>query len=169
MSRHHPKPPLSTHSSPNSSSQQTPPTPSNKHTHTPQTVDDPEFWDGLRPLEFGSLPRLQDEVAVVGYPVGGESISITAGVVSRIEVRFRPRVCARRAAAFVRLCVSNARPNPPSSSLARRPHWPPNNNTITSTDQVTEYSHGSHDLLGIQIDAVRGGAEGERSEGEREI
>ena len=33
------------------------------------------------------MPRLRDEVAVVVYPVGGEEISITEGVVSRIEVQ----------------------------------------------------------------------------------
>ena len=51
------------------------------------TVDEPGFWEGLEPLEFGPLPRLQDTVAVVGYPIGGDTISVTAGVVSRIEVR----------------------------------------------------------------------------------
>jgi S1-C subfamily serine protease len=51
------------------------------------TVDDPAFWEGLQPLEFGALPQLQDTVAVVGYPIGGDTISVTAGVVSRIEVR----------------------------------------------------------------------------------
>lgn len=50
-------------------------------------VDDEGFWEGVEPLQFGPLPRLQDSVAVVGYPVGGDTISITAGVVSRIEVR----------------------------------------------------------------------------------
>lgn len=50
------------------------------------TVDDDAFWEGLRPLEFGGLPRLQDAVAVVGYPIGGDTISVTSGVVSRIEV-----------------------------------------------------------------------------------
>lgn len=50
------------------------------------TVDDGAFWEGLRPLEFGGLPRLQDAVAVVGYPIGGDTISVTSGVVSRIEV-----------------------------------------------------------------------------------
>lgn len=50
------------------------------------TVDDPAFWEGLAPLEFGPLPQLQDTVAVVGYPIGGDTISVTAGVVSRIEV-----------------------------------------------------------------------------------
>uniref|UniRef100_A0A7I4EG20 Protease Do-like PDZ domain-containing protein n=1 Tax=Physcomitrium patens TaxID=3218 RepID=A0A7I4EG20_PHYPA len=49
-------------------------------------VDDEEFWKGVEPLKFGSLPRLQDAVTVVGYPIGGESISVTSGVVSRIEV-----------------------------------------------------------------------------------
>lgn len=28
----------------------------------------------------------QDEVTVVGYPLGGDTISVTKGVVSRIEV-----------------------------------------------------------------------------------
>ena len=44
------------------------------------------FWRGAPPLEWGPLPRLQDEVAVVGFPIGGESVSVTAGVVSRIEL-----------------------------------------------------------------------------------
>ncbi|OSX71113.1 hypothetical protein BU14_0592s0009 [Porphyra umbilicalis] len=37
-------------------------------------------------LVFGPLPRLQDSVTVVGYPLGGENLAITAGVVSRIEM-----------------------------------------------------------------------------------
>ena len=39
----------------------------------------------IKPLEFGLLPELQDEVEVIGYPTGGDSLSITKGVVSRIE------------------------------------------------------------------------------------
>ena len=50
------------------------------------------------------LAHVQDAVAVVGYPIGGETISVTTGVVSRIE--------------------------------------------------VTSYSHGATELLGIQIDAA---------------
>ncbi|QDZ24599.1 DegP-like serine protease [Chloropicon primus] len=49
------------------------------------TVDDEDFWKDITPLEFGPLPRLQDEAVVVGYPVGGETISVTSGVVSRCE------------------------------------------------------------------------------------
>ncbi|KAL6861312.1 hypothetical protein ACP4OV_017012 [Aristida adscensionis] len=50
------------------------------------TVEDDEFWKGASPLEFGSLPALQDAVTVVGYPIGGDTISVTSGVVSRIEI-----------------------------------------------------------------------------------
>ncbi|GAB0490783.1 hypothetical protein MMPV_002021 [Pyropia vietnamensis] len=50
------------------------------------TVDNDEFWDGLVPLTPGPLPDLQDEVVVVGYPVGGNSISVSSGVVSRVEM-----------------------------------------------------------------------------------
>ncbi|GMH32328.1 hypothetical protein BSKO_00162 [Bryopsis sp. KO-2023] len=50
------------------------------------TVDEREFWEGVEPLPLGPLPRLQDYVTVVGYPIGGDSISVTSGVVSRIEM-----------------------------------------------------------------------------------
>jgi S1-C subfamily serine protease len=46
-----------------------------------------DFLDDIEPAAVGDMPRLRDEVAVVGYPVGGEEISITEGVVSRIEVQ----------------------------------------------------------------------------------
>jgi S1-C subfamily serine protease len=51
------------------------------------TVEDDSFWTDLptTPLELGDIPQLQDEVKVVGYPTGGDQISITSGVVSRIE------------------------------------------------------------------------------------
>jgi S1-C subfamily serine protease len=38
-------------------------------------------------LSPGPLPELQDQCAVVGYPTGGENISITQGVCSRIEMQ----------------------------------------------------------------------------------
>ncbi|RVX20892.1 Protease Do-like 2, chloroplastic [Vitis vinifera] len=50
------------------------------------SVESEEFWKGTEPLNFGRLPRLQDAVTVVGYPLGGDTISVTKGVVSRIEV-----------------------------------------------------------------------------------
>ncbi len=68
------------------------------------TVADDAFWEGVQPVTFGQLPTLQDAVTVVGYPIGGDTMSVTSGVVSRIE--------------------------------------------------VTAYTHGSSELLGIQIDAA---------------
>lgn len=50
------------------------------------SVENEEFWKGAEPLKFGNLPCLQDAVTVVGYPLGGDTISVTRGVVSRIEV-----------------------------------------------------------------------------------
>ncbi|CAL5441220.1 unnamed protein product [Camellia sinensis] len=50
------------------------------------TVESDEFWEGVSPVQFGDLPTLQDAVTVVGYPIGGDTISVTSGVVSRIEI-----------------------------------------------------------------------------------
>ncbi|CAD7703758.1 unnamed protein product [Ostreobium quekettii] len=51
------------------------------------TVEDPLFWeDDLRPLEFVDVPDLQHPIFVVGYPMGGDSLSITKGIVSRITM-----------------------------------------------------------------------------------
>lgn len=49
------------------------------------TVENEEFWDGTDFLEFCDIPFLQEAVAVVGYPQGGDNISVTKGIVSRVE------------------------------------------------------------------------------------
>jgi S1-C subfamily serine protease len=49
------------------------------------TVDAAGFFDGVKPLPLGTLPPLQQEVSALGYPEGGDSLSITRGVLSRIE------------------------------------------------------------------------------------
>ena len=48
-------------------------------------VDDPEFFKGVKPLKFDGLPKIQQKVTVYGFPRGGNSLSVTTGVVSRIE------------------------------------------------------------------------------------
>lgn len=50
------------------------------------TVDDPAFVAATEAATIGPLPRRRDEVVVVGFPVGGEEVSYTEGVVSRIEL-----------------------------------------------------------------------------------
>lgn len=49
------------------------------------TVKDKSFFADITPLEFGELPKIEQKVAVFGYPTGGNTLSITTGVVSRIE------------------------------------------------------------------------------------
>ena len=49
------------------------------------SVEDPKFMADITPLEIGDTPHVQDDVLAVGYPIGGEDISYTRGIVSRIE------------------------------------------------------------------------------------
>ena len=49
------------------------------------TVDDPSFFSDLQPLSIGLLPEPLQEVSVYGYPIGGKSLSITKGILSRVE------------------------------------------------------------------------------------
>ncbi len=48
-------------------------------------LEDPSAFEGVKPFEVGELPQLDTTVKVIGYPIGGERISITSGVVSRID------------------------------------------------------------------------------------
>jgi len=50
------------------------------------TVEDKRFFDNLEPLDFGDLPKVRSAVLTYGYPAGGEEISYTRGVVSRIQL-----------------------------------------------------------------------------------
>ena len=50
------------------------------------TVKDENFFKDTHPMSFGnSLPSLNDAVMVLGYPMGGGRLSLTKGVVSRID------------------------------------------------------------------------------------
>lgn len=75
----------------------------NNNNNVPPALEGPEFFSGLclqedaddvRPpsleniaeiKEFEGFPSLQQSVNVVGFPLGGDQISITSGVVSRID------------------------------------------------------------------------------------
>jgi S1-C subfamily serine protease len=48
-------------------------------------VDAPGFFNGVAPLELGELPEVQEDVIVYGFPEGGDMLSTTKGVISRIE------------------------------------------------------------------------------------
>jgi S1-C subfamily serine protease len=50
-------------------------------------VDDASFMTDVIPPAFGPVPALRARVSVVGFPVGGQEVSVTEGIVSRIEVQ----------------------------------------------------------------------------------
>ena len=60
------------------------------------TVEDESFFEGLPALEFGELPKVRSTVITYGYPAGGEEISYTRGVVSRIELSAYSHIGNRR-------------------------------------------------------------------------
>ena len=49
------------------------------------TTEDKSFFNGIKPLKIGSLPHTEQKILVLGYPMGGKTLSVTSGVVSRIE------------------------------------------------------------------------------------
>ena len=51
------------------------------------TVDDASFFEGIAAFPMGRMPRVRERVDVYGFPVGGESDSVTSGIVSRVEVQ----------------------------------------------------------------------------------
>lgn len=60
------------------------------------TVEDDSFFDGIEALDFGELPKVRSTVVTYGYPAGGEEISYTRGVVSRIELSAYSHIGNRR-------------------------------------------------------------------------
>lgn len=49
-------------------------------------------FEEIKPMELSepdTLPSLREKVHVLGFPVGGDEVSITEGVVSRVEVQVR--------------------------------------------------------------------------------
>lgn len=52
------------------------------------TVEKEEFFAGTTPMPLGDTPGVEDEVRVYGFPVGGDALSVTSGIVSRAEVSF---------------------------------------------------------------------------------
>jgi S1-C subfamily serine protease len=75
------------------------------------TVQDGRFFDKLEPLELGELPKVRSGVVTYGYPAGGEEISYTRGVVSRIELETYAHIGNRR----LLTCQTDAAINPGNS------------------------------------------------------
>ena len=52
------------------------------------SVEDFKDFKSFPRFEFGEVPSLESQVRVIGYPIGGDRLSVTRGVVSRID--FQP-------------------------------------------------------------------------------
>ncbi len=51
------------------------------------TVSDARFFENAKPLSIGKvIPDLESDVSTYGYPTGGDRISVTRGIVSRLEL-----------------------------------------------------------------------------------
>ena len=48
-------------------------------------VDDSRFFNKTTPMDLAELPHIGEVVAAYGFPSGGDDLSITSGIVSRIE------------------------------------------------------------------------------------
>jgi len=52
-------------------------------------VEDPDFFIGKEPLTISNeIARQEDEVQVYGFPMGGNGLSVTRGIISRIELHY---------------------------------------------------------------------------------
>ena len=51
------------------------------------TVDDPAFFSDITPMELAETPPPQSMVIAAGFPIGGDGLSLTQGIISRIKVR----------------------------------------------------------------------------------
>jgi S1-C subfamily serine protease len=49
------------------------------------TVSAPDFFKNMLALKLGEIPALESTVSAYGYPIGGERMSVTTGIVSRID------------------------------------------------------------------------------------
>ena len=48
-------------------------------------LEEPAHLDPIEPLALGDLPDVRDQVSAFGFPTGGDTLSITSGVVTRVE------------------------------------------------------------------------------------
>ena len=50
-------------------------------------VKDTSFYSDIVPFDIGETPPPQTVVSVAGFPIGGDGLSITQGIISRIEIQ----------------------------------------------------------------------------------
>ena len=83
------------------------------------TVDEDGFWEGLHPIALSAeTPALQAAVAVLGYPIGGDSLAISAGVVSRVQMTHYSHGCMSLLAVQTDAAINSGNSGGPVMSAA---------------------------------------------------
>jgi S1-C subfamily serine protease len=82
-------------------------------------VADPRFFARSVALSVGELPKLQQRVQVHGFPLGGEGLSVTSGIVSRVAVDFYAHSGSRLLLAQVDAAVNPGNSGGPAISDGR--------------------------------------------------
>ncbi|MEA3523327.1 MAG: trypsin-like peptidase domain-containing protein [Campylobacterota bacterium] len=49
------------------------------------SVEEAEFFKDITPIEIDSLPTMRQKISIYGFPSGGSALSISDGIVSRVE------------------------------------------------------------------------------------
>jgi S1-C subfamily serine protease len=83
------------------------------------TVSNPRFFEGVRALQIGELPRRQDQVDLFGFPEGGEGLSVTSGIVSRVETDYYAHSWARLLLAQVDAAINPGNSGGPAVSAGK--------------------------------------------------
>lgn len=78
------------------------------------TAEDPDFFRDTEPLTIGELPRVQQKVTVYGFPRGGDTLSTTTGVVSRIEHQYYAHSLIQLLAAQIDAAVNSGNSGGPA-------------------------------------------------------
>ncbi|MCL2411316.1 MAG: serine protease [Treponema sp.] len=73
-------------------------------------VEELSFFENSTPLQIGELPHVRDRIALYGFPTGGSQMSITEGVVSRIQHSHYVH-----SSAYLLICQIDAAQNPGNS------------------------------------------------------
>ena len=107
--------------------------------------------------------QLQDSILVAGYPLGGDSLSITKGIVSRVRspCNHHAYLDASESSAMLAYscwCNDNALQEGTENMLPPELYLSVVHGILTGSVWLqvvmTRYAHASNKLLGIQIDAA---------------
>ena len=122
------------------------------------TVDEPGFFDSVTPLSLGGLPELREEVLVLGFPVGDDTLSITRGVVSRIEHQVYVLTAATRQPDRRRGEPGNAadRPRAEGVGVAMQPRSAPTTSPVIPTRWWTTFTDVADGPDGVPAVPFRG-------------